>query len=82
MKLNEGNADRIVRVILGLIALTLAYIEFDVMAGSLLGIVIAAIGAIMLLTGLFGFCPAYKLCGMNTCKKSCCGCGSDECKSA
>jgi len=77
MKTNEGGADRIVRVVLGLIALGLAFVEFEVMAGNLLGIVIAALGAIALFTGIFGFCPAYKICGLSTSKEECCG---DSCE--
>jgi len=68
MKLNEGGADRVVRALLGIALLVSAYLWLGMMDGSIAGIAAAAVGAILLLTGLVGFCPAYTLCGMNTCK--------------
>ena len=55
---NEGNIDRILRVIVGL-----AIIGWGVYAQNWWG----AIGAVPLLTGLIGWCPAYTLLGINTC---------------
>tara|TARA_R110002072_G_scaffold42064_12_gene118130 strand:+ start:80928 stop:81173 length:246 start_codon:yes stop_codon:yes gene_type:complete len=77
MTANEGNADRAVRVVLGLIAIVAAYMWLGLADGAILGIVVTVIGAVMLLTGFVGFCPAYHLVGMSTCKKDCCG-GSCE----
>ncbi|WP_237457358.1 DUF2892 domain-containing protein [Pseudomaricurvus sp. HS19] len=59
MKANEGTADRIIRVIAGLALLSLT------VAGpqSLWGLV----GLVPLITGVVGFCPLYKLVGLNTC---------------
>ncbi len=85
MKANENGMDRGIRVVLGIIALAAAVMLFDVMDGAIAGIIVAAIGAILLLTGIAGFCPAYKLVGLSTCqkgeKKECCGCGSGGCDS-
>jgi len=82
MKANENGTDRAVRIVLGIIALVASYMWLGVMEAQVLGIIVAAIGVIMLFTGFVGFCPAYKLCGMSTCKKECCGdscgCTSDE----
>lgn len=60
MKRNEGTLDRIVRVGagLGLIGLHL---------GGVLG-AWAWIGAVPLLTGLFGYCPLYRVLGIDTCR--------------
>lgn len=58
MKINMGNTDRILRIIAG-VAIIGAGIYFNSLWG--------AIGLIPLLTGIFRFCPAYKLLGMNTC---------------
>jgi len=55
---NEGNIDRILRVVVGL-----AIIGWGVYAQNWWG----AIGAVPLLTGLIGWCPAYTLLGINTC---------------
>ena len=61
MKCNVGNTDRALRVIAGLVLIILA-------ATGTLGLW-AWIGVIPLLTGIFRFCPAYPLLGMNTNKK-------------
>lgn len=60
MKLNEGSIDRSVRIIVGLV---------------LIGLTVTAkigpwgwIGIVPLATGLIGWCPAYSLFGLKTCK--------------
>lgn len=68
MKVNEGGLDRGVRVTLGVVFLIAAFLWLDVTAGSALGILAAAVGAVMVLTGLAGFCPAYALVGLRTCR--------------
>jgi Inner membrane protein YgaP-like, transmembrane domain len=78
MKANENGADRAVRVILGIVALVVSYTSLGVMDGAILGIVVAAVGVILVLTGLVGFCPAYKLVGLSTCKSGEC-CGGESC---
>ncbi len=64
MKCNTGTADRTIRIIAGLVLVALA-------STGTVG-VWGYIGAVPLLTGLVGFCPAYSIFGMNTCgiKKS------------
>lgn len=59
MKMNVGNIDRIVRIVIGLALIALA-------ATSTVG-VWGYIGIVPLLTGIFKFCPAYSLLGINTC---------------
>ena len=59
MNCNEGNLDRIVRIVLGLALLSLVFIGPQ----SLWGLV----GLIPLGTGLVGFCPMYRLLGISTC---------------
>ena len=59
MKINEGGADRAIRVVVGLALIALA-------ATHVVG-VWGYIGVVPLLTGLVGICPAYSLLGMNTC---------------
>ncbi|MFA5371577.1 MAG: DUF2892 domain-containing protein [Sideroxydans sp.] len=59
MKFNVGSTDRILRIIVGLVLIGLA-------ATGTVGIW-GYIGIMPLLTGLFKFCPAYTLLGMNTC---------------
>jgi hypothetical protein len=57
--MNVGTIDRVVRVVAGLVLVGLA-------ATGTLG-VWAWIGVVPLLTGLIGFCPAYKIAGFSTC---------------
>lgn len=59
MKANVGTIDRTLRIIAGLalIGMTLA---------GVIG-VWGWIGVVPLVTGIFKFCPAYTLLGMNTC---------------
>jgi len=59
MKFNEGTIDRVLRVIAGLILVTLA-------ATGTVG-VWGWIGVLPLVTGAIGFCPGYAIFGMSTC---------------
>lgn len=59
MTINEGTVDRVVRVIAGLVILSLAFIGPKTAWGY--------IGLIPIATGLVGYCPAYSLFGINTC---------------
>lgn len=59
MKSNAGSLDRILRIIAGLVLIGLA-------ATGTVGLW-GWIGVVPLATGLFGFCPAYTLLGINTC---------------
>jgi hypothetical protein len=59
MKVNEGTIDRALRIIVGLILVGLT-------ATGTIG-AWGWIGVLPLLTGAFGFCPAYAVLGMNTC---------------
>lgn len=57
--MNVGTVDRAVRVVAGVALIGLA-------ATGTVG-VWGWIGVVPLLTGIIGFCPAYKLVGLNTC---------------
>ena len=59
MKRNEGNLDRVLRIILGAVLLSLVFIGPQTAWGW--------VGIIPLATGLVGFCPAYRILGLNTC---------------
>lgn len=59
MKTNIGGIDRILRIIVGLVLIALAATGTVGWWGY--------IGLVPLLTGVFRFCPAYTLLGMNTC---------------
>ncbi len=63
MKANESSVDRIIRGILGVVLLLVAFLA--VPAGAL-QIVLAIIGVVLLLTGAIGFCPLYRILGLST----------------
>ena len=60
MPTNEGAVDRIIRVVVGLAIVSLVFIGPQTPWGWL--------GLVPLLTGLVGFCPAYALFGVSTCR--------------
>ena len=61
MPRNEGNLDRLLRVIVGLVLIALAFVGPQTPWGW--------IGIVLLLTGIVGFCPAYSLLGIKTCPR-------------
>lgn len=61
MPCNEGKLDRALRVIVGLVLIACVFVGPKAVWGW--------VGLVPLLTGVFGFCPLYKLIGVNTCKR-------------
>ena len=61
MKKNVGALDATIRIIVGLIILSLLFIGPKTLWGL--------IGIIPLLAGIFRYCPLYPIFGINTCKK-------------
>ncbi len=59
MASNVGGFDRAVRVVLGIVLLSLVFVGPKTPWGFL--------GIVPLLTGLVGTCPLYSLFGLNTC---------------
>ena len=59
MKLNVGGIDRILRLVVGIVLIGLAATGTVGWWGWL--------GVVPLATGLFRFCPMYRLLGMSTC---------------
>lgn len=57
--INEATLDRAIRIVAGLAILSLAFIGPRTPLGY--------IGIVPLVTGLVGFCPAYRLFGLSTC---------------
>lgn len=58
MNKNVGNTDRILRIVVGLALIGIAVSGISVWGW---------IGVVPLFTGVFRYCPAYSLLGMNTC---------------
>jgi len=61
MKANVGSADRLVRVVLGLLVLSYVFIGAEPMRWWGLA------GLVPLLTAAMSYCPLYSILGMNTC---------------
>jgi hypothetical protein len=57
---NEGTIDRILRVGVGLALIAMVFVGPQTPWGWL--------GLVPLLTGVVGFCPLYRLIGVNTCR--------------
>ncbi len=64
MDINVGTVDRTLRVLGGLLIISLVFF----LEGNLRWL--GFIGFIPLLTGVLGNCPVYSLLGMNTCTKN------------
>ena len=61
MTTNVGGIDRVLRIVVGLVLLSLVFVGPKTNWGY--------IGIIPLLTALIGYCPAYSIFGMNTCPR-------------
>ena len=59
MTRNEGSLDRILRIVVGIVLISLVFIGPQTPWGWL--------GVVPLLTGLVGWCPVYTLLGIRTC---------------
>jgi hypothetical protein len=71
MEGNEGPIDRIVRSVVGAALLAVVAFSFEGPIALVEGVIALAIGifgAVTLLTGLIGWCPAYALLGIRTCE--------------
>ena len=64
---NVGGIDRFLRIIVGLGLISLVFVGDRIIGQN---VVWGWIGLVPLLTGLFRFCPAYKLIGASTCGTS------------
>jgi len=60
--MNESTVDRIIRVIIGVVLLAVAIWAMTGFWAWVVGIV----GAVLLITGLTGFCALYKIFGIST----------------
>ena len=64
MGCNVGHIDRMIRFVLGIVSLAIAGLTALPVWGTVIALVV---GTIALLTGVMGFCPAWKFFGINTC---------------
>ncbi len=61
---NVGNTDRMIRAVVGVVLLILAFSSL----GGALAWIAGIIGVVMLGTAALGTCPPYAMLGINTCK--------------
>ena len=61
MDCNIGKIDRIIRLVIGVALLLLAFLLQKILLGI--------IGLVVLVTGIIKFCLLYKLFNINTCQK-------------
>ncbi|MCC6478661.1 DUF2892 domain-containing protein [Sphingorhabdus sp.] len=61
MNANVGNSDRILRIVAGLVLISLVFVGPKTVWGW--------VGLVPLITGFIRWCPAYTLFGLNSCKK-------------
>lgn len=73
MERNVGSTDRLTRIVLGVVALAVAIALFAGIGGisgtvgTVVGpVVLAVIGAVLVVTGYTQACPAYQLIGIRT----------------
>ena len=69
MRRNVGGLDRCVRLMVGCALLALGLLILGGLRGEIWGLVVAAIGVLLLATGLFGFCPLYVPFGISTARE-------------
>jgi hypothetical protein len=62
---NVGRVDRTVRIVLGLLFLSIGLFSNLGTIGKTISLVLAAVG---LVTGFLNYCPLNALLGINTCK--------------
>ncbi|MBE0412987.1 MAG: DUF2892 domain-containing protein [Yoonia sp.] len=69
MTVNVGSSDRLIRLIVGLAMIVAPLINFMGLGTSTFGAyALMIIGAVLVLTSLFKFCPLYRILGISTCK--------------
>ena len=64
MTTNESGVDRIIRLVL---AVALVAGAWAAGFGSVLGIVLLVLAAVLVVTAAVGFCPLYRVFGLSTC---------------
>lgn len=67
MTSNVGNIDRVIRLIIGIVALTSVFVGPFSGAGWE-SLVLGFVGVIMISTSAIKFCPLYRVFGIRTCK--------------
>jgi membrane protein implicated in regulation of membrane protease activity len=66
---NVGQTDKIIRLLAGIV---LVAVSFLLLGGlnTTPGIIALVVSAVLIITGLFNFCPAYKIFSLSSLKNS------------
>ncbi len=68
MTANLGSLDRLLRLVIGIVLIVAPFLASGAFAGNALVIYGAiVIGAVLVATAIFRFCPIYRLFGWRTC---------------
>lgn len=62
---NVGSLDKTIRLIAGIGLLVLAFLMLGGF-GTMIGIVSAIVGVVLIATGLMNFCPLFKIIGISS----------------
>lgn len=69
MTANLGSADRILRLVLGIVLLVLPFVGGPAIFESSAATIVAVVaGIILIVTSAMRFCPLYRIFGIRTCK--------------
>lgn len=66
MKQNVGAFERIIRGLIGIVAIAAYFLGW---VQGTVALVALVVGVVMLFTAIIGWCPPYALLGINTAKK-------------
>ena len=66
---NEGPVDRTIRVVAGIVLIAVGLLPLEGLEASVAGVVVAAFGLWLIVTGAIGVCPLYVPLGINTLPK-------------
>ncbi len=61
MTFNVGTTDRVIRIVLGIGIIAFALLNHGPIRW------VGIVGAVLLITAMFRYCPAYSIVGINTC---------------
>lgn len=66
---NVGSIDRIIRIVVGIVLIAAPYLfASELWSNPVIRWATLIVGAVLVLTALFRFCPLYRLIGTSTCK--------------
>lgn len=66
---NVGQTDKLIRLFAGIILIAVSLMQLGGI-GTTLGMVSFIVGGVLIVTGLFNFCPAYKIFSISSLSKS------------